>query len=144
MERVKNIISFYILGTALTFWILALIHLNPIFFYNYFGYSHWTTIYKTTLISGASTGAAIWAFSIYKFPTNLFSFNLIVTLFMPYFYDYLIGIVLALFLIASIELYIIYFDTIYRCSTYYEFFGFSILLGIPLAIIFCNLKQLKL
>ncbi len=143
MEKLKNIVSFYILGTILTFWILALIHLNPVFFYDYFGYSHWMTIYKTTLISGASSGAALWAFSIHKFPTNLFSFNLIVTLFMPYFCDYLIGIVLALYLIAGVEIYIFFFDTKYRCSTYYEIFGFSILLGIPLAIIFCNLKQLK-
>ena len=134
MEKFKKVFLFYILGTTLTFWILALIRLNTILFYDYFGYSHWRDIIKTAIIGGAPIGVAIWAFFTYKFPTSLLNFKFIVTLFKPYFYDYLIGILIALVLIAVTQLYKYFFGADYYYATTYIIFGFSLLLGIPLTI----------
>ncbi len=143
MEKLKKTLLFYILGTVFTFLVLAIIHLNYSILNDFFWRSSWRRICKNAIIYGASIGAAFWILLTYKFPSSSLNVKFVINFLKPFLFNYLIGIVLALFLIAGIELYIIYFDTIYRCSTYYQFFGFSILLGIPLAIIFCNLKQLK-
>ena len=142
MEKFRKILLFYILGTALTFWILALIRLNTILFYEYFGYSHWRDIFKIAIISGVPIGVAIWAFFTYKFPTTLLNFKFIVTLLKPYFYDYLIGILIALVLIAITQLYKYFFGTDYYYATTYNILGFSVLLGIPSAIGFVTIKKL--
>ncbi len=144
MEKFIKVLLFYILGTALTFWILALIRLNTILFYDYFGYSHWRTIFINALIFGAPIGAALWAFLTYTFPTSSLDFKFIVTLFKPCFYDYIIGILIALVFIAGTQLYKYFFDADYCYATNYNIFGFAVLLGIPLAIGFCTLKKIKL
>ena len=144
MEKFRKILLFYVLGTALTFWIMALIRLNTILFYDYFGYSHWRDIIKTAIISGAPFGVAIWAFFTYKFPTSLLNFKFIVTLFKPYFYSYLIGILIALVLIAATQLYKCFFGADYYYATTYNIFGFSVLLVILTDIIFYTIKKIKL
>ena len=143
MEKFRKILLFYILGTALTFWILALIRLNTILFYDYFGYSHWRDIFKTALLSGAPIGVAIWAFLTYTFPMSSLDFKFIVTLFKPYCYDYLIGILIALVLIAATQLYKYFFGAYYYYATTYTIFGFSVLLGILTAIVFHTIKSIK-
>ena len=143
MEKFKKILLFYILGTVLTFWILALIRLNTILFYDYFGYSHWRDIFKTALLSGAPIGVVILAFFTYKFPTSSLNFKFIVTLFKPYFYSYLIGILIALVLIAATQLYKCFFGADYYYATNYNIFGFSVLLGILTAIVFYTIKSIK-
>ena len=143
MEKFRKILLFYILGTVLTFWILALIRLNTILFYDYFGYSHWRHIFKTSLISGAPIGVAIWVFLTYKFPTGLLNFKFIVVLFKPYFYSYLIGILIALGLIVGTQLYKYIFGADYYYATNYNIFGFSVLLGILNAIGFHTIKSIK-
>lgn len=143
MEKFKKVFLFYILGTVLTFWILALIRLNTILFYDYFGYSHWRDIIKTAIIGGAPIGVAIWFFFTYKFPTSLLNFKFIVTLFKPYFYDYFIGILIALVLIAITQLYKYFFGADYYYATNYNIFGFTVLLGILTAIVFYTIKSIK-
>ena len=143
MEKFKKIFLFYILGTVLTFWILALIRLNTILFYDYFGYSHWRDIIKTAIIGGVPIGVAIWFFLTYKFPTSLLNFKFIVTLLKPYFYSYLIGILIALVLIAITQLYKYFFGADYYYATTYNIFGFSVLLGILTAIVFYTIKSIK-
>lgn len=143
MEKFKKVFLFYILGTVLTFWILALIRLNTILFYDYFCYSHWRDIFKTALISGAPIGVVIWFFFTYKFPTSSLDFKFIVTLLKPYCYDYLIGILIALVLIAATQLYKYFFGANYYYATTYTIFGFSVLLGILTAIVFHTIKSLK-
>jgi hypothetical protein len=143
MEKFRKILLFYILGTALTFWIMALIRLNTILFYDYFGYSHWRDIIKTAIIGGVPIGVAIWAFFTYKFPTSLLNFKFIVTLLKPYFYSYLIGILIALVLIAITQLYKYFFGADYYYATTYNIFGFSVLLGILTAIVFYTIKSIK-
>ena len=143
MENYRKLLLFYILGTALTFWILALIRLNTILFYEYFGYSHWRDIFKIAIISGVPFGVVIWAFFTYKFPTSSLNFKFIVTLFKPYCYDYLIGILIALVLIAATQLYKYFFGADYYYATNYTIFGFSVLLGILTAIGFHTIKSIK-
>ena len=143
MEKFKKILLFYILGTVLTFWILALIRLNTILFYDYFGYSHWRDIFKTALLSGAPIGVVILAFFTDKFPTSLLNFKFIVTLLKPYFYSYLIGILIALVLIAITQLYKYFFGADYYYATTYNIFGFSVLLGILTTIVFYTIKSIK-
>ena len=143
MEKFKKILLFYILGTALTFWIMALIRLNTILFYDYFGYSHWRDIFKIAIISGVPIGVAIWAFFTYKFPTTSLNFKFIVTFLKPYFYSYLIGILIALVLIAITQLYKYFFGADYYYATNYNIFGFSVLLGILTAIVFYTIKSIK-
>ena len=144
MKKFEKVLLFYILGTVLTFWILALIRLNTILLYDYFGYSHWWTIFINALIYGAPIGAALWAFLTYKFPTTSLNFKFIVTFFKPYFYDYLIGILIALVLIAATQLYKYFFGADYCYATNYNIFGFSVLLGILTAIGFNTIKTIKL
>lgn len=143
MEKFKKVFLFYILGTVLTFWILALIRLNTILFYDYFGYSHWRDIIKTAIIGGAPIGVAILAFLTYTFPTGSLDFKFIVTLFKPYFYSYLIGILIALVLIVGTQLYKYFFGADYFYATNYNIFGFSVLLGILTAIGFHTIKSIK-
>ena len=143
IEKFNKLLLFYVLGTVLIFWILAVIRLNTMFFCGYFGYSHWRNIYKTALLSGAPIGAAIWVFLTYKFPTCILNFKFIVTLFKPYFYDYLIGILIALVLIVGTQLYKYFFGANYYYSTNYNIFGFSVLIGILIAIVFHTIKTLK-
>jgi hypothetical protein len=143
MEKFRKVFLFYILGTALTFWILALIRLNTILFYEYFGYSHWRDIFKIAFISGVPIGVAIWAFFMYKFPTSSLNFKFIVVLFKPYFYSYLIGILIALVLIVGTQLYKYIFGADYYYATNYNIFGFSVLLGILTAIVFHTIKSIK-
>ena len=141
MGNFKKLLLFYILGTALTFWILALIRLNTILLYDYFGYLHWRHIYRNSLISGASIGAIIWLFLTCKFPTSSLNLKFIVTLIKPYFFDYLIGILLALLIIAGTQLYKYFFGADYCYATNYNIFGFSVLLGILTAIGFHTIKK---
>lgn len=143
MEKFKKVFLFYILGTALTFWILALIRLNTILFYDYFGYLHWRDIIKIAISSGAPIGVVIWAFLTYTFPTGSLDFKFIVTLFKPYFYSYLIGILIALIIIAATQLYKYFFGAYYYYATTYNIFGFSVLLGILTAIVFHTIKSIK-
>ncbi len=142
MERVKKTVLFYSLGTLFSFWIIAIIHLNSFLFEPYFGYAHWSNIVKTAIISGAPFGVAICAFLTYKFPASSIDIKFISNLFRPYLIDYLIGIVFALLLIAGTQLYIYFFETDYYYATYYRVFGFSMLLGIPLAIGCYTIKKI--
>ena len=144
MEKFRKILLFYILGTVLSFGIIAIIHLNSFLFEPYFGYAHWSNILKTAIISGAPFGVAIWAFLTYKFPTTSLNFKFIVTIFKPYFYDYLIGILIALVLIVGTQLYKYFFGADYFYATNYNIFGFSVLLGILTAIGFHTIKTIKL
>ena len=143
MEKFKKLLMFYILGTALTFWILALIRLNTILFYDYFGYSHWRNILKNALIIGAPIGGVIWAFLTNKFPTSLLNFKFTVALLKLYFYEYLIGILIAFALIVGTQLNKYFFGADYYYATNYNIFGFSVLLGILTAIIFNTIRSIK-
>ena len=142
MEKFKTVLLFYVLGTVFSFVIIAIIHLNSFLFEPYFGYAHWSNIVKTAIISGAPFGIAIWAFLTYKFPASSIDIKFIGNLFKPYLIDYLIGVIFALLLIAGSQLYIYFFETDYYYATYYEVFGFSILLGIPLAIGCYTIKKI--
>lgn len=144
MEKFRKILVFYILGTVLTFWILAVIRLNAWFFYGYFGYWRWLYILGTALIIGPPIGAAIWVFLTNKFPTTSLDFKFILTFLKPYFYDYLIGILIALVIIAGTELYKYFSGDYYYYANTYLNFRFSVFLGIPVAIGFHTIKTLKL
>lgn len=135
---------FYGLGMAFSFWIISLIHLNSFLFERHYLYANWSNIVKTSIISGAPFGLAIWALFTYRFPNSSIDLKFIFNLIKPYLIYYLLGIVLALFLIAGTQIYILYFDSDYCLATYYKIFGFAVLLGIPLAIGFCTIKTIKL
>ena len=105
---------------------------------------HWHDIIKIAISSVAPIGVAIWAFLTYTFPTTSLDFKFIVTLFKPYCYDYLIGILIALVLIAATQLYKYIFGADYYYATTYNIFGFSVLLGILTAIGFVTIKTIKL
>lgn len=141
MEKLKRMLLFYFLGTALIFWILALIRLNYIIAHDYFWYSSWRRIYKNAVIYGVPIGTIFWMFLTYKFPTSPLDFKFIVNLFKPYFYNYLIGIMLAFFLFQAVQLYSYHFVADYALATYYNTFGISVLLGIPMAVGFYTLKK---
>ena len=143
MNKFKNIVLFYSLGTVFTFVIIAIIHLNSFFFEPYFSYLHWRDIIKIAISSGAPIGVAIWAFLTYTFPTSSLEFKFMVTLFKPYFYSYLIGILIALIIIAATQLYKYFFGADYYYATNYNIFGFSVLLGILTAIVFHTIKSIK-
>ena len=143
MGKLKKIVFFYILGTILTFWALALIHLNYSLIQDFFWRSSWRNVFKNSIVSGAPVGAAFWIFLTYKFPTSPLDFKFIVSFLKPYFYNYLIGILIAFGIIEGIELYTYLFSNEYLNLTYYNIFGFSVLLGIPIAIIYHNIKTLK-
>jgi hypothetical protein len=142
MEKFRKILLFYILGTVLSFGIIAIIHLNSFLFEPYFGYAHWSNIVKTAIISGAPFGVAIWAFLTFKYPDSSIDLKFIIKIGTPVLKNYLIGILLALLIIAGTQLYKHFFDTDYRYATTYNILGFSVLLGIPSAIGFVNLKKL--
>ena len=144
MEKFRKILLFYILGTTFSFVIIAIIHLNSFLFEPYFGYAHWSNIVKTAIISGAPFGLAIWALLTYRFPKRSIDLKFIFNLIKPYLIHYIIGIVLALFLIAGTQIYILFFDNEYCLATYYKIFGFAVLLGIPFAIGFYTLKKTEL
>jgi hypothetical protein len=144
MNKARKIVMYYSLGMALSFWIIALIHLNSFLFEHHYLYANWYNIMKTSIISGAPFGLAIWALLVYRFPKSFIDLKFIFNLIKPNLIHYLIGIVLALFLIAGTQIYILFFDTDYCLATYYKIFGFAVLLGIPLAIGFYTLKITKL
>lgn len=144
MKKVRKIVMFYGLGMAFSFWIISLIHLNSFLFERHYLYANWSNIVKTSIISGAPFGLAIWALFTYRFPNSSIDLKFIFNLIKPYLIYYLLGIVLALFLIAGTQIYILYFDSDYCLATYYKIFGFAVLLGIPLAIGFCTIKTIKL
>ena len=144
MENLKKAVLFYSLGTVLTFWIIALIHLNSFLFERHYLYANWSNIVKTSIISGAPFGLAIWALLTYRFPKSSIDLKFIFNLIKPYLIYYIIGIFLALFLIAGTQIYILYFDSDYCLATYYKIFGFAVLLGIPFAIGFYTLKKTEL
>jgi len=135
---------YYSLGMVFSFWIIALIHLNSFLFERHYLYANWSNIVKTSIISGAPFGMAIWALLSYRFPISSIDLKFIFNLIKPYLIHYIIGIVLALFLIAGTQIYILYFDSDYCLATYYKIFGFAVLMGIPFAIGFYNLKTIKL
>lgn len=143
MNKFKNIVLFYSLGMVFTFVIIAIIHLNSFLFEPYFSYLHWRDIIKIAISSGAPIGVAIWFFLTYTFPTTSLDFKFIVTLFKPYCYDYLIGILIALIIIAATQLYKYFFGADYYYATNYNIFGFSVLLGILTAIVFHSIKSIK-
>ena len=144
MKKVRKIVMYYSLGMVFSFWIIALIHLNSFLFERHYLYANWSNIVKTSIISGAPFGLAIWALLTYRFPKSTIDLKFIFNLIKPYLIYYLIGIVLALFLIAGTQIYILYFDSDYCLATYYKIFGFAVLMGIPFAIGFYNLKITKL
>lgn len=143
MKKLKKTLLLYCLGTAFSFLIMAIIHLNNFLFIPYFGYSHWRDIVTTSLINGGPFGLIIWAFFTYHFSASLIDIKFVGNLLKSCFYNYLIGIFLGLLLISGTELYISFFDADYYYSTYYNIFGFSALLGIPSAIGFHTIKTLK-
>lgn len=142
MEKFKKSLLFYSLGTVFTFWILALIRLNTLLFYDYFGYLHWREIIKTAVISGAPIGMAIWALLTFNYSEFTIDLKFIIKIGIPILKNYLIGIFFALLIIAGTQLYIYIFGSIYCYATTYNIFGFSVLLGIPFAIGFVSLKNL--
>lgn len=144
MKKVRKIVMYYGLGMAFSFWIIAIIHLNSFLFERHYLYANWSNIIKTSIISGAPFGLAIWALLTYRFPNIKIGLKFIIHLIKPYLIHYIIGIVLALFLIAGTQIYILYFESDYCLATYYKIFGFAVLLGIPFAIGFYNLKITKL
>jgi len=144
MKKARKIVMYYSFGMAFSFWIIALIHLNSFLFERHYLYANWNNIVKTSIISGAPFGLAIWALLTYRFPKSTIDLKFIFNLIKPYLIYYLIGIVLALFLIAGTQIYILYFDSDYCLATYYKIFGFAVLMGIPFAIGFYNLKITKL
>ena len=144
MKKARKLVMYYGLGMAFSFWIIAIIHLNSFLFERHYLYANWSNIVKTSIISGAPFGLAIWALLAYRFPKSSIDLKFIFNLIKPYLIHYIIGIVLALFLIAGTQIYILYFDSDYRLATYYKIFGFAVLMGIPFAIGFYNLKTIKL
>lgn len=144
MKKVRNIVMYYSLGMVFSLWIIAIIHLNSFLFERHFLYANWSNIVKTSIISGAPFGLAIWALLTYHFPNRHIDFKFIFNLIKPYLIYYLHGILLALFLIAGTQIYILFFDGEYCLATYYKIFGFAVLMGIPFAIGFYNLKITKL
>ena len=144
MKKARKIVMYYGLGMAFSFWIIAIIHLNSFLFERHYLYANWSNIVKTSIISGAPFGLAIWALLAYRFPNRHINLKSIFNLIKPYLIYYLLGIVLALFLIAGTQIYILFFDNEYCLATYYKIFGFAVLLGIPFAIGFYNLKITKL
>jgi hypothetical protein len=143
MEKFKKILLFYILGTVLGYWMLAIIHLNYPLLKDFFWRSSWRRVCKNAIIYGAPIGAAFWIFLKYKFPSSPLNFKFIVNFLKPFFYNYLIGILLAFVIIEGIELYIYLFSTDYYSFTYYSIFGTSVLLGVSFAIVFDTIKSLK-
>ena len=144
MDSFKKIVMYYSLGMAFSFWIIALIHLNTFLFESHYLYANWSNIVKTSIVSSGPFGLAIWALLTYRSPNIKIGLKFIINLIKPYLIHYIIGIVLALFLIAGTQIYILYFDTDYCLATYYKIFGFAVLLGIPFAIGFYTLKITKL
>ena len=144
MKKVRKIVMYYSLGMAFSFWIIAIIHLNSFLFERHYLYANWRNIIKTSIISGAPFGLAIWALMTYRFPNSTINLKFIIHLIKPSLIYYLLGIVLALFLIVGTQIYILYFDSDYCLATYYKIFGFAVLMGIPFAIGFYNLKITKL
>ncbi len=144
MKKARKLVMYYSLGMVFSFWIIALIHLNSFLFERHYLYANWSNIVKTSIISGAPFGMAIWALLSYRFPISSIDLKFIFNLIKPYLIHYIIGIVLALFLIAGTQIYILYFDSDYCLATYYKIFGFAVLMGIPFAIGFYNLKTIKL
>ncbi len=143
MEKFKKLLLFYVLGTALTFWILALIRLNSILFYDYFGYLHWRHILKNAIIGGAPFGVIFWAFLGFKYPESKLDLKFIIKIGTPFLKSYLIGILLALLIIAGTQLYKNFFGADYLYATNYNIFGFSVLLGILTAIGFHTIKRIN-
>jgi len=144
MKKARKLVMYYGLGMAFSFWIIAIIHLNSFLFERHYLYANWSNIVKTSIISGAPFGLAIWALLAYRFPNSTIDLKFIFNLIKPYLIYYLLGIVLALFLIAGTQIYILFFDTDYCLATYYKIFGFAVLLGIPFAIGFYTIKTIKL
>ena len=144
MKKARKLVMYYSLVMVFSFWIIALIHLNSFLFERHYLYANWSNIVKTSIISGAPFGMAIWALLTYRFPISSIDLKFIFNLIKPYLIHYIIGIVLALFLIAGTQIYILYFDSDYCLATYYKIFGFAVLMGIPFAIGFYNLKTIKL
>jgi len=144
MKKARKLVMYYSLGMVFSFWIIALIHLNSFLFERHYLYANWSNIVKTSIISGAPFGMAIWALLTYRFPISSIDLKFIFNLIKPYLIYYIIGIVLALFLIAGTQIYILYFDSDYCLATYYKIFGFAVLLGIPFAIGFYTLKKTEL
>lgn len=143
MEKFKKILLFYIIGTILAYWMLAIIHMNYSILKDFFWRSSWRRVCKNAIIYGAPIGAAFWIFLNYKFPTSTLNFKFIVNFLKPFLFNYLIGILLAFGIIECIEVYIYFFSTDYYSFTYYIIFGTSILLGVPMAILFSTIKSLK-
>jgi hypothetical protein len=143
MEKFKKTLLFYILGTVLTFLVLAIIHLNYSILKEFFWRSSWRRICKNAIIYGAPIGAAFWIFLTYKFPSSSLNFKFVINFLKPFLFNYLIGILLAFGIILCLELYTYLFSKEYLNSTYYNIFGFSVLLGVPIAIVFHSIKSLK-
>ena len=59
MEKFKKILLFYILGTVLAFWVLAIIHLNYSLLKEIFWRSSWRFVCKNTILSGAPIGTPL-------------------------------------------------------------------------------------
>ena len=141
MKKAKKIVMYYGLGMAFSFWIIAIIHLNSFLFERHYLYANWRNIVKTSIICATPFGLAIWALLTYRFPKSTIDLKFIFNLIKPYLIYYIIGIVIALFLIAGTQIYILFFDSDYCLATYYKIFGFAVLLGIPFAIGCYTLKN---
>lgn len=142
MERVKKIVMFCSLGVLYSFWIIAIIHLNSYLFEPYFMCATWHNIVTTSLISGAPLGLAIWAFLISNFSSNTVNCKFIFKLLKRYLVYYFVGIILAFFLILGIHFYLSMFYSNDGYAIYYKLVEFSVLLGLPMAMIIYNIKML--
>ena len=143
MEKFKKILWFYILGTVLAFWVLAIIHLNYSMLKDFFWRTSWRRVCKNAIIYGAPIGAAFWIFLTYKFRSNSLDIKFVINFLKLFLHNYLIGVLLAFGIIEGVELYIYLFSTDYYSFTYYSIFGTSVLLGVPVAIVFHSIKSLK-
>ena len=143
MEKLNKTLLFYIIGTIMAYWLLAIIHLNYPIFKVFFWRSSWRRVCKNAIIYGAPTGAAFWIFLSYKFPSSSLNFKFTVNFLKPFLYNYLIGILLAFGIILCLELYTHLFCTECLNSIFYIIFGDTVSLGIPLAILYHKFKKSK-
>ena len=79
MKKARKIVMYYSLGMAFSFWIISLIHLNSFLFERHYLYANWRNIVKTSIISGAPFGLAIWALLAYRFPNSSIDLKFIFT-----------------------------------------------------------------
>lgn len=138
MEKSKKVLWFYVLGNILP---LAIINVNYSILKDFFWRFSWRCVCKNTVLRGSPIGAAFWMLLTYKFPTCTMNFKFIVAQLTPYFIIYLIGVLIVLNLKVGTQLNQYSFVANNYYSNNYNIFGFSVLLGISLAMIFLSLNN---